>query len=396
MADHGKASAETTPCSCGTPSGPQPIPMFSAADEPCCGPPPGPASSHLERPGYRLWHFVEDFIDTPSGPVPRVKTRMEKPDFWGTVLTRSGPGRADYKVAPGLYCVGNPDGDSAVLVSANYKLSFDALRRELDGVDAWILVVDTRGINVWCSAGKGLFSAEEVGRLVGKTGLAQVVRHRRLILPQLSATGVSAARVKRACGFEVVWGPVRAADIRKFLADGMKADETMRRVTFHLAERLVLVPVEIYLLKKPVLWLLLAIFALSGIGPDVFSFGAAWQRGWVATAFVLTAILAGAVAAPILLPWLPGRSFALKGAITGLAAGLISVAWLWGGPGIGEFAAVLILTTALSSYLAMNFTGSTPYTSPSGVEKEMRRAIPIQAAAVLASALIWVGSAFTS
>jgi hypothetical protein len=32
----------------------------------------------------------------------------------------------------------------------------------------------------------------------------------------------------------------------------------------------------------------------------------------------------------------------------------------------------------------MNFTVSTPYTSPTGVEKEMRRAMPAQAAGVLA------------
>jgi hypothetical protein len=52
------------------------------------------------------------------------------------------------------------------------------------------------------------------------------------------------------------------------------------------------------------------------------------------------------------------------------------------------------MTVALSSYLAMNFTGSTPYTSPSGVEKEMRRAIPLQTAAAVLGLIIWVVSAF--
>jgi hypothetical protein len=48
----------------------------------------------------------------------------------------------------------------------------------------------------------------------------------------------------------------------------------------------------------------------------------------------------------------------------------------------------------ISSYLAMNFTGSTPFTSLSGVEKEMRKAIPLQAAVALIALVAWVGAAF--
>jgi hypothetical protein len=42
----------------------------------------------------------------------------------------------------------------------------------------------------------------------------------------------------------------------------------------------------------------------------------------------------------------------------------------------------------------MNFTGSTPFTSPSGVEKEMRKAMPLQAAVALIALVAWVGAAF--
>ena len=55
---------------------------------------------------------------------------------------------------------------------------------------------------------------------------------------------------------------------------------------------------------------------------------------------------------------------------------------------------LFVFTVAVSSYLAMDFTGATPFTSPSGVEKEMRRAIPLQAAALLFVVIAWVGSAF--
>ena len=152
---------------------------------------------------------------------------------------------------PGLYAVGAASADSPVLVTANYKLTFDTLRRELAGVDAWVLVLDTRGVNVWCAAGKNLFSHDELALRVQRTGLERVVRHRRLILPQLAATGVSARQVKKKCGFEVVWGPVRARDIHDFLRNGMKAEQAMRRVTFTFGERLVLVPVELSFLPSP-------------------------------------------------------------------------------------------------------------------------------------------------
>jgi len=107
-------------------------------------------------------------------------------------------------------------------------------------------------------------------------------------------------------------------------------------------------------------------------------------------------IFSGAVLAPAFLPWIPARVFALKGTMIGLITGAV-VVWMfwyrvdgWGALGL------LISTTVISSYLAMNFTGSTPFTSMSGVEKEMRKAIPLQMAAGLLAVVVWVGSAFYS
>jgi hypothetical protein len=279
-------------------------------------------------------------------------------------------------------------------VTANYKLSFDTLRSRAGVTDAWILVVDTRGINVWCAAGKGTFSTEEVVQRVKSVQLERVVEHRRLILPQLSATGVASLRVKNGCGFKVIWGPVRAADLGRFLAAGMQADEAMRRVTFTLGERITLVPVELSFLPRYLLWFLAATFLLSGIGAGIFSFQAAWLRGMLMTAALAGGVFAGAVAAPILLPWIPGRAFSLKGAMAGVSAGLGIVAMLHERVNAWEAAALLLCTAAISSYLTMNFTGSTPYTSPSGVEREMRRAIPFQAGAALAVPVLWVAAAF--
>lgn len=365
-----------------------------AADEPCCGPPPGPPAGPDERPGYVVRDFVDDFMQTAAGKVPLVKSRLGLNDILGAVLTRIGIGRNNYKVAPGLYGHGSPDKTSPVIVTANYKLSFDHVRRELAGRSVWMLVLDTRGINVWCAAGKGTFATGELVNRIIDSGLEKVVAHRRIIVPQLGATGVAAKKVKKLSGFRVVWGPVRAGDIGAFFDNGQQADQNMRLVTFTLAERLVLVPVEISLVLKPALWVLLALFVLSGIGPGVFSFSSVWDRGLLAALSIFLGILAGAGIAPLLLPWIPGTTFAAKGILTGLALGLpVAVAaGLTQGP--TGFLALLFMAAAVSSYLSMNFTGTTPFTSPTGVEKEMRRFIPVQAGLAGLGVILWIGSAF--
>ncbi len=147
--------------------------------------------------------------------------------------------------------------------------------------------------------------------------MPEVVRHRRLILPQLGAPGVAAHEVRKGCGFSVVYGPVRARDIRSFLEAGMKASPGMRRVVFPTMDRLVLTPVEITGLLRPAGWSAVALFLLAGIGPGVFSLEAAWERGIAAVAVLAAGILAGAVVTPVLLPWLPGRAFSVKGGVAG-------------------------------------------------------------------------------
>ncbi len=306
---------------------------------------------------------------------------------------RWGLGRNHYRVAPGLYALGNPDEDAPVLVSANYKLSFDVLRRAAASLDTWILVIDTKGINVWCAAGKGTFGTDEIVSRVKAAGLEKVVSHRELIVPQLGAPGIAAHEVKKGCGFKVTYGPVRAIDLPAFLAADKQATPEMRRVTFTTLERFILTPVEITILWKKILWAALALFILGGIGPGIFSLSGAWSRGLGAVAVGMAGVVAGAVVTPALLPWLPGRAFALKGAVTGGAVALLGLILCAGRPGFGNSLAALLALTAVSSFVAMNFTGSSTYTSPSGVEKEMRQYIPLQLAALLVAgvAFIWAG-----
>ena len=145
---------------------------------------------------YETGSWIAGQKETPAGSVPLVSTQLSYSDRFGSWKARWGIRRMRYFIAPGLYGVGNPNTDSPVFVTANYKMTFDRLRKECDGLDAWILVVDTKGINVWCAAGKGTFSAEEITRRIKITRLVEIVTHKKLIIPQLAAPGVAAHLVK--------------------------------------------------------------------------------------------------------------------------------------------------------------------------------------------------------
>jgi hypothetical protein len=77
--------------------------------------------------------FVVGSIETSVGLVPRVSSALTWRDALGTVKARWGVGRMHYTVEPGLYALGNPDSQSNILVTANYKMSFDRLREALPG-----------------------------------------------------------------------------------------------------------------------------------------------------------------------------------------------------------------------------------------------------------------------
>jgi hypothetical protein len=312
-----------------------------------------------------------------------VATRLEWRDVARGWSLRWAIGRMRSALRAGLYAVGRPSPESPVLVTANYSLSFDHLRRELTGIDAWILVLDTRGINVWCAAGKGTFGTAELIHRIRATRLAEVVSHRVLILPQLGAPGVAAHTVTRGTGFRVVYGPVRASDLPAFLAAGLRATPAMRRVRFDLPDRLAVVPVELvhtWKLALPILAVLLLLRLPLDSGRTL---AAVWD-------FIpfAGAILLGCVAVPALLPWIPGRSLAWKGALLGAlgAAGwsLLNHFGPWSG------VAEVLLVTPVASYLALNYTGATTYTSLSGVKRETAVALPAILVAFAAGVLLRV------
>ncbi len=352
--------------------------------------------SNGASPAVDRVRWIVGEVSTPVGTVPRVASCLNGADRLGAVRVRLGIGRMRYAVEPGLYAVGSPTAVSPVFVSANYKLSFDHLRRELQGIDGWIMAIDTRGINVWCAAGKGTFGTEEIVRRIESTRLAEIVSHRRIIVPQLGAPGVAAHEVLHHSSFRVIYGPVRARDIPEFLDAGMKASQDMRRVRFNMGDRLVLVPTELVQWSPYAFAIAAVLFLLSGLSRTGYVFPG--MMGGREVLLFLVAFLAGGFLVPAFLPWLPGRALSWKGTVIGLLlaavlaiVGLIPSAGTAGRLGT---AAWLLLMPAICAFMAMNFTGSTTYTSLSGVEKEMRFAVPSQRVAAALGFALWMLARF--
>ena len=344
--------------------------------------------------------FVSGSVLTPVGHLPQVLSALSWQDHWGTIKARFGVFRMDYSVAPGLYALGNPYNNSPVLVTANYKMSFDCLREALPGRNIWILVLDTIGINVWCAAGKGTFGTDELVKRIKSSGLSSIVKHRKLILPQLGAPGVAAHKIAKLSGFKVQYGPIRAEDLPAYLDAGSKATVQMRLMTFPLKERAVLIPIELMEALKAFLFISPVLLIISGIlGPAGF-WANAGSYGLFAVLALLSAIISGAVFNTLLLPYLPGRAFSVKGLSIGIVIALILLYLrninLYAWPGRIETLSWLLIIPAISAFLAMNFTGASTYTSLSGVKKEMRWALPLQIIAGVVGIVTWIGALLIS
>ena len=290
-------------------------------------------------------------------------------DRWDHTKARWAINRGGHRVEPGLYALGDPGPEAPVFVSANYTLSFDALRSSLTGIHGYILVLDTKGVNVWCAAGKGTFGTDELVLRIKATGLRDVVNHRIVILPQLGAPGVAAHQVKKRSGFKVEYGPVRASDLPAYL-ETRQATPEMRLVGFTLRDRMTLIPVELVHTLLPMIAAALVLYLVAGP---------------LAAAGAVAAILSGVALFPVLLPWLPTAQFSTRGFLLGsvvaLPFALTALSspanpWWWKA---GSALALLLGMPPVTAFLALNFTGSTTFTSRTGVRKEMFAYIPVMA-----------------
>jgi hypothetical protein len=312
-----------------------------------------------------------------------------KSDFLCRVSNRI---RMNYSVSPGVYTIGNPDATSPVLVTANYRLTTNVLRKALGSLNAWILVIDTKGINVWCAAGKGTFGTNELINRIKTTKLDTLVNHRKIILPQLGAPGIASHEVTKATGFQILYGPVRASDIPQYIQDGNVANESMRTVTFPLKDRLILTPMEFIPSVLKFAWIIIGMLVFFGIQRSGIMYKEALYHTIPFIFTGLIAIISGSVFFAILLPIIPFRSFALKGTLLGSIV-LVPLIWLNNSISHGNVllaAAMTLFFIIIHSYVSFNFTGCTTFTNISGVKKEMRFAVPLYLTGLTVSILLLI------
>ncbi|MDH4261443.1 MAG: mercury methylation corrinoid protein HgcA [Spirochaetia bacterium] len=312
-------------------------------------------------------------------------------DYSGAFLSRISSYRDKYRVEPGLYKIGDPDKESDVLVSANYKLSFDHLRRHLKNRNLWIIVLDTKGINVWCAAGKGTFGTQELIQKINQTKILTYIAHKRIILPQLGGPGVNAHEVKLKTGLRVYYGPVYAKDIPEYFDNERQTSKKMRSSSFKILDRLVLTPMEINPAMKYFVYYAFAIFIFMGLQRNGIIFKNALYDGLPFYLAGIVAIFTGAFVTPLLLPFIPFRAFSVKGGMAGIMATMI----LYSTTNMfkNNIFLTLFLYTFLpmmSSFIALQFTGSTTFTNPSGVKKEHKYAIPVYITGVVGSIFLLI------
>lgn len=248
---------------------------------------------------------------------------------------------------PGLRRVGKPGPDDPVLLSGNYTATVRRLERVLAGRDLWLLVANSNGINVWCAATGGHLSDHDVIAVLRSSGIDELVSHRRLVLPQLAATGIEPRRIEAATGWQGRWGPARLEDLPAFLDRGARVRKSERFMRFPAWERL----------EMATMWALpLGAFALVGLGLAL---------GWAFAGVVAGVVVLSVVALFMLVPWLrvdgPLRfvTFAVAALLaTALGAGALRLLGPWTGVELGILAAVCLASMAI---LAVDLTGTTPW-----------------------------------
>lgn len=247
----------------------------------------------------------------------------------------------------GLMSVGDPKRDSPVVVTGNYTETVRRVRAALKGEDVWLLVANSKGINVWCAAGGGHLTHHDVISAVVTTDVSSRVDGRTLILPQLAATGIERQKVTDATGWATVWGPARAEDLPSFLQRGHRATPAQRYMRFPPAERM----------QMAFMWWL----PLVVIGIPLFSWLGGWSVG-LAVACSISALSFGIFAA---LPWLKIKGhirWATFGLFSVIGFGLGALALLSAGGGsmhgLGLTAAGTVLATAV---LSVDLAGTTPW-----------------------------------
>lgn len=260
-----------------------------------------------------------------------------------------------FAIKPGLYHIGELDENAPLFVTANCYLTVFLLARRLRNKKIRLLIIDTKGINVWCSAGKGQFSANEIIEKAAKWGLLAGKGRIKMVLPKFSLSGVNLDELRKN-GIVPIIGPLYAKDVPAFLEKEKLRNQTDDVVQFGLKSRaFTALPTAIQ-------------FFYYFLGAYVISMGYVIPGMiWIATglAFIY----------PLLFPWLPGKLFAVKGLFLALLVSILNFLIHYGS--VKEQLPLTIFIFATSVFIALSYTGNSAVSNYTSVRKETARFLPV-------------------
>ena len=277
-------------------------------------------------------------------------------------------GKRPYIVMPGLYFTGDTyDKNTPLIVTCNFLSTVVLLCRNISPLNVRLLIVDTDGINVWCSAGKGKFSSQEILNKLNMYERSTITDSGEieLIIPKLSLSGVKLSELKRN-NVRPVIGPVYANKLKQYLEHPPYKDCASDTVNFGIKARAYTVVPTVVQFSKYVIFCA----ALFFIFDNLFKTGFHWQ--------VIPIGAAISFFYPLLFPWLAGRRFAVKGISFAFLPSLF-LFFLYVRGGISLFLAVFYAAFILgtSIFLALSYTGNSPVSNYSKVKKEIVTFLPL-------------------
>ncbi|MFC2031919.1 acetyl-CoA decarbonylase/synthase complex subunit gamma [Chloroflexota bacterium] len=120
----------------------------------------------------------------------------------------------------GIYEINSPDENSPVLLTTNFSLTYFIVSGEMETskVPSYLLVMDTEGLSVMTAWAAGKFVADAIAPFVKKSGIADKVKHQKLIIPGYAAAE-SGGLEEELAGYQILVGPREASHIPAYLKE---------------------------------------------------------------------------------------------------------------------------------------------------------------------------------
>ncbi len=129
--------------------------------------------------------------------------------------------RMPMQVEQNIYKIGNPGGNSPVLITTNFSLTYFIISGEVENskVPSWLLVMDVEGQSVLTAWAAGKFVPEMIARFVRESGIADKVNKKELVIPGYVAQLKDELEEELEGGWKVVVGPREAGEVPRFLKE---------------------------------------------------------------------------------------------------------------------------------------------------------------------------------